>query len=36
MTRVLIVDDEPHLLRALSIDLRGRHYDAACPGRSSR
>src|ERR1700722_8735176 len=27
MTRVLIVDDEPQLLRALSIDLRGRHYD---------
>lgn len=27
MTRVLIVDDEPQLLRALSIDLRGRHYE---------
>ncbi len=25
--RVLIVDDEPQLLRALSIDLRGRHYE---------
>jgi two-component system, OmpR family, KDP operon response regulator KdpE len=27
MTRVLIVDDEPQLLRALSIDLRGRNYE---------
>jgi two-component system KDP operon response regulator KdpE len=27
MTRVLIVDDEPELLRALSINLRARHYD---------
>jgi two-component system KDP operon response regulator KdpE len=27
MARVLIVDDEPQLLRALSIDLRGRHYE---------
>jgi DNA-binding response OmpR family regulator len=27
MTRVLIVDDEPQLLRALSIDLRGRHFE---------
>ncbi|MDT7712669.1 MAG: two-component system, OmpR family, operon response regulator KdpE [Pseudonocardiales bacterium] len=27
MTRVLIVDDDAQLLRALSIDLRGRHYD---------
>jgi two-component system KDP operon response regulator KdpE len=25
--RVLVVDDEPQLLRALSIDLRGRHYE---------
>jgi len=31
MTRVLIVDDEPGLLRALAINLRARHYvvDAA-------
>jgi two-component system, OmpR family, KDP operon response regulator KdpE len=28
-TRVLIVDDEPALLRALSINLRARHYDIA-------
>lgn len=27
MTRVLIVDDEPELLRALSINLRARGYD---------
>jgi two-component system KDP operon response regulator KdpE len=27
MTRVLIVDDEPQLLRALSINLRARKYD---------
>jgi two-component system KDP operon response regulator KdpE len=27
MARVLIVDDEPQLLRALSIDLRGRDYE---------
>ena len=27
MTRVLVVDDEPQLLRALSINLRARHYD---------
>ena len=27
MTRVLIVDDEPQLLRALSIDLRARHFE---------
>jgi two-component system KDP operon response regulator KdpE len=27
MARVLIVDDEPQLLRALSIDLRGRRYE---------
>ena len=29
MTRVLIVDDEPALLRALSINLRARDYDVA-------
>jgi len=27
MTRVLVVDDEPQLLRALSINLRARKYD---------
>ncbi len=27
MTRVLIVEDEPQLLRALSINLRARRYD---------
>jgi two-component system KDP operon response regulator KdpE len=27
MTRVLIVEDEPQLRRALSINLRARHYD---------
>jgi len=27
MTRVLVVDDEPQLVRALSINLRARHYD---------
>ena len=29
MTRVLVVDDEPQLLRALSINLRARHYEVA-------
>jgi len=27
MTRVLVVDDEPQLLRALTINLRARHYE---------
>jgi two-component system KDP operon response regulator KdpE len=27
MTRVLVVDDEPQILRALSINLKARHYD---------
>ena len=27
MTRVLVVDDEPQLLRALRINLRARHYE---------
>src|SRR3982750_3173116 len=27
MTRVLVVDDEPQLLRALTINLRPRHYE---------
>ena len=29
MTRLLIVEDEPQLLRALSINLRARRYDVA-------
>ncbi|PZG10753.1 response regulator [Nonomuraea aridisoli] len=29
MTRVLVVDDEPQLLRALRINLAARHYEAA-------
>ena len=27
MTRVLVVDDEPQIVRALSINLRARHYE---------
>ena len=27
MTRVLVVDDEPQILRALRINLRARHYE---------
>ena len=27
MTRILVVDDDPDLLRALGINLRARHYD---------
>ncbi len=29
MTRILIVDDEPQLLRALRINLQARHYDVS-------
>ncbi|MBF8191584.1 response regulator [Nonomuraea sp. K274] len=29
MTRVLVVDDEPQLLRALRVNLAARHYDVA-------
>jgi two-component system KDP operon response regulator KdpE len=32
MTRVLLVDDEPQLLRALSINLRARDYDVDTAG----
>jgi two-component system, OmpR family, KDP operon response regulator KdpE len=32
MTRVLVVDDEPQLLRALSINLRARHYEVRTAG----
>ena len=37
MTRVLVVDDEPQLLRALGINLRARHYevDTAADGVSA-
>lgn len=37
MTRVLVVDDDPDLLRALSINLRARHYDVdpAADGRTA-
>jgi DNA-binding response OmpR family regulator len=27
MTRILVVDDEPQIVRALHINLRARHYD---------
>ena len=27
MTRILVVDDEPQIVRALTINLRARHYD---------
>ena len=39
MTHVLVVDDEPQLLRALSINLRARHYEvhaAASGGEALR
>ena len=29
MTRILVVDDEPQILRAMRISLRARHYDVA-------
>lgn len=32
MTRILIVDDEPELLRALGINLRARKYDVTLAG----
>jgi two-component system, OmpR family, KDP operon response regulator KdpE len=37
MTRVLVVDDEPQIRRALTINLRARHYDvvAAADGSSA-
>ena len=37
MSRILVVDDEPHLVRTLSINLRARGYDveAAGDGRSA-
>ncbi|HWS58236.1 MAG TPA: response regulator [Actinotalea sp.] len=30
MTRILVVDDDPALLRALAINLRARHMDVEC------
>ena len=36
MTRVLVVDDEPQLLRALTINLRARHYEVARRGDRDR
>ncbi len=35
MTRVLVVDDEPQILRALSINLRARHYEVFTAGTGS-
>jgi two-component system KDP operon response regulator KdpE len=35
MTRVLVVDDEPQLLRALTINLRARHYEVRGAGSGS-
>ena len=37
MTRVLVVDDEPQIARALAINLRARHYevDVAADGRAA-
>jgi CheY-like chemotaxis protein len=32
MTRVLVVDDEPQILRALRINLHARHYDVVTAG----
>ncbi len=35
MTTVLVVDDEPQILRALRINLRVRHYDVHTAGSGS-
>ncbi len=35
MNRVLVVDDEPQILRALSINLRARHYEVHTAGSGS-
>jgi two-component system, OmpR family, KDP operon response regulator KdpE len=32
MTRVLVVDDEPQILRALRINLHARQYDVVTAG----
>ncbi|WP_327001075.1 response regulator [Dactylosporangium sp. NBC_01737] len=36
MTRVLIVDDEPQILRALRINLQARHYDVIAAADGTR
>jgi len=38
MTRILVVDDEPQIVRALSINLRARGYDVvtAADGKAAR
>jgi two-component system KDP operon response regulator KdpE len=36
VTRVLVVDDEPQILRALQINLRARHYDVQTAGTGAR
>lgn len=35
MTRVLVVDDEPHILRALAITLRARDYEVVLAGNGA-
>ena len=35
MSRVLVVDDEPQLVRALAINLRARHYDVDVAGTAA-
>jgi two-component system KDP operon response regulator KdpE len=35
VTRVLVVDDEPQILRALSINLKARHYDVITAANGS-
>jgi two-component system KDP operon response regulator KdpE len=35
MTRVLVVDDEPQILRALAINLRARHYEVLTAGNGT-
>ena len=36
MTSVLVVDDEPQILRALRINLRARHYEVHTAGDRRR
>ena len=36
MTRVLVIDDEPQILRALRINLRVRHYDVHTAGTGAQ
>ena len=35
MTRVLVVDDEPHILRALAITLRAKDYEVTLAGNGA-